>query len=220
MACIHRDEYTPAAARAGLLKRPATRRVIGAYAMATLVAWTGCAQRDARTAGETITPERAAQKAQELGDLCSLSRVTSLDAASAAELAKFRGTGTVDLSGLKQIDAGIGASIGSMGGSTLKLDGLTRIDAATARELVQFKGDFLLLNGLARVDAETANDLRRFQASLHLNGLKKLDAKTAGWLVQFEGSELSLGGIATMDADTARLLWQNPRIRLSDRFER
>jgi anti-anti-sigma regulatory factor len=93
------------------------------------------------------------------------------------------------------------------GSRTLDLSGLRSLDATTAKALVTGAGhNFINLSWIRSLDAETARALAGGQARLDLSGLRFLDATTATALAGGALSFLDLSGLDALDADTAAAL--------------
>lgn len=139
----------------------------------------------------------------------SLNGLSTLDAASAAELADFEGA-NLFLSGLTTVDVATARSLAQCKCRCLALDGLTTVGPGTAMALAEFRGNTLYLKGIATLDAEAATNLAKFKGAMLSVGVRELDAPTAKALAGFKGSHLALNRLTAIDVDTLDALAEYP----------
>ena len=115
-----------------------------------------------------------------------LNGLTSIDGASATELAKFKG-GFLSL-GLKTLDMASAQALATFNGEVVYLNQLQQLDASLAGALAQYKGGVLSLNSLTALDVLSAQALASFGGdTLMLKSLQTIDEETATALAEFNG---------------------------------
>jgi hypothetical protein len=181
-----------------------------------------------------LTPKEAREllrRHKEEGKL-SLNGLTSLDAATAAVLAGFKGE-ILELGGLTSLDAEtarilakrgepapkntndatgqcgtkwFGKDDQEMGRGKLAINHLTTLTDESAREIAQFRGLALDLNGLTTLSEESAKGLAAYGGvDLSLKSITTLTPEIAAVLAEFKGPHLWLG-LTTLDADAVTKL--------------
>jgi len=134
-----------------------------------------------------------------------LNALTSLDAETAAVLAKYRRG--IMLGGLTSLDADTARALTSQGTRPLHLFGLTTLDADTAAVLAASKGWDGTLPKLATLEPDVAAALAAFEgADLNLGGLTTISPETAAALAKSQAANLHLYGMKTLSAAAARAL--------------
>jgi hypothetical protein len=103
-----------------------------------------------------------------------LSKLTTLDDATAAALADFRAQ-DLYLDGLTAISPQVAESLARSAAVNLHLDGVTELDAETAQTLAGCKCESLCLRGLARLDVETADALADYAGQVVVKDSCRVD---------------------------------------------
>ena len=150
---------------------------------------------------QTLPPKIAARLAKSERYWLFLSRVKSLSADSAKELA--RSTGYVELNGLKKLSPSAAKAFASHKGR-LALGGICEISVPLARALALHKGD-LSLGGLKEISVEVAEALAPCRGALNLDGLEELTAEVAEVLARRK-HPLSVDGLTSLSDSAARAL--------------
>jgi hypothetical protein len=127
----------------------------------------------------------------------------TLSVETAKTLSEFAGP-FIELNGLTSLDAATAKAIGKYKGH-LSLDGLTDLPVETANGLAESSCDVLTLNGVTTLSADAAAELARFRGKwLYMNGMDRISPDAAGALAKFRGEILSLQGLAGLSPEAAQ----------------
>ena len=168
----------------------------------------------------SLTAEKAAEMISKANEAdryyLNLDRLTSIDPASAGELAKLKSeSGDLLLNGLTSINKEVAEELARFNGYRLQLNGLTNINNEVAEALANFQGKVLSLNGLASIDKETVKELAKFKGDWLILGLTSLDREDARVFAKGEGNGLSFDRLSSIDKDVAHELSRFQGYRLS-----
>ena len=139
-------------------------------------------------------------------DDSEMRKYKSIDVEWAQMLAQYYTGNYPELWGLETLDAETAAELAKFKGTSLRFKSLKSLDAEVAKELAKFNGLSLDFDSLESINSETAAELANYSHMLFLNWLKTLDAETAAELAKFKGSQLWLESLTDIDVETAEAL--------------